>query len=53
MYFCPFQSVAYNLYEIPLFIMMGAIGKNSFMCLEICLSLRQGVPDSFITGWRP
>uniref|UniRef100_A0A8C9Y5X7 Chloride channel protein n=1 Tax=Sander lucioperca TaxID=283035 RepID=A0A8C9Y5X7_SANLU len=33
------DSVAYNLYEIPLFIMMGAIGKNSFMCLEICLSL--------------
>lgn len=22
-----FQSVAYNLYEIPLFIAMGAIGK--------------------------
>lgn len=25
---CVFQSVAYNLYEIPLFIAMGAIGKN-------------------------
>lgn len=25
--FVHFQSVAYNLYEIPLFIAMGAIGK--------------------------
>lgn len=29
MYFLSiFQSVAYNLYEIPLFIAMGAIGKQ-------------------------
>lgn len=28
MYFFLFQSMAYNLYEVPLFIAMGAIGKN-------------------------
>ena len=33
------QSVAYNLYEIPLFIAMGAIGKNTFLFLKVCLIL--------------
>lgn len=27
-FFFPLQSVQYNLYEIPIFICMGAIGKR-------------------------
>lgn len=43
--FALFQSVAYNLYEIPLFIAMGAIGQNYLFFFSALFYFSQGAPD--------